>query len=107
MSADNWAHCPRCKARLLAELRASQAALDEAYGKVSLAEFDQMRDDYEKKAQTYGAPPESARTFREDYDFDGVEEGYVTASYRGSCSVCGLKLAFEHTETLDVKGDSS
>lgn len=86
MSADNWEVCPKCVA-------AAQAAADEAhaevyaqYGKVPPEEFDSLRD----------ALPvvnlDDHRTFREDYEIYGADEGEIEVSYSGNCSECGLHV---------------
>lgn len=69
MSADNWAVCPRC----IGEAR----SID--FGPI-VPEVDE----------------ELYRTFREDYEFYGADEGVVTASYSGHCRKCGLETDFEH-----------
>jgi hypothetical protein len=100
MSADNYASCPRCVRRAGETFHASRVRVSELYGKVPISEFMELmrkadsagvvfRDDYTTKAE------QIERTFREDYEFYGAEDGAVVASYRGECSVCGLKLSFE------------
>lgn len=105
MSADNWARCPRCVARDAADIEVRSAAVDKAYGSVSVAEFDEMREAL-AASRTHHDEYNSFRTFREDYEIYGAEEGEVTVSYRGGCSTCGLRLEFEHAHTLDVGGAS-
>jgi hypothetical protein len=63
VSADNWAACPSCAKAHDAEIAALDAAIADAYGKVSVAEFDQMRADRDEFVRT---PMEA--TFREDYE---------------------------------------
>jgi hypothetical protein len=86
MSADNWEICPQClaSARRAADARHAEAYAQ--YGKVSVAEFDALRADLAP------ADPEDYRTFREDYEFYGADEGEVTASYGGGCTECGLNV---------------
>ena len=95
MSADNWATCPRCEKRRTNELRESAAKVARAYGKVPVEEWDQMR---KEQADAEQVRPE--RTFREDYEFFGAEDGVVTASYRGNCMICGLTLEFEDRRVI-------
>lgn len=90
MSADNWAICPRCRARAAAVKDALIAKLAEAYGKVPVEEFDALRAEAEEPLHL-----ENLQTFREDYEFYGAEDGVVTASYSGSCKTCGLSLSFK------------
>lgn len=89
MSADNWAVCPRCEQHRQSQLKSERAAVASLYGTVPVEEFDAARTAF---AAVEAEPP--ARTFREDYEFYGVEEGTLCISYRGGCNVCGLK--FEH-----------
>lgn len=97
MSADNWAICPRCEANRQASIRVVEEGVAAAYGVVSVEEFDRMRADLEARR---AAEPE--HTFREDYEFWGVEEGVIKASYRGGCSACGLAHAFAIEQPLDL-----
>lgn len=95
MSADNWATCPRCEKRRTNALRESAAKVAKAYGKVSVEEWDQMRKEQADAEQVRPEP-----TFREDYEFFGAEDGAVTASYSGSCTICGLALQFEDKHVI-------
>lgn len=89
MSADNWAACPRCERTRQEELALARDQVSALYGKVPVAEFDAARDALARfEADTPG------HTFREDYEFYGVEDGVLHISYRGGCEICGLK--FEH-----------
>ena len=97
MSADNWAQCPRCLRKHQTELDEARAALDAAYGNVPVAEFDTMRETLAKREQ--GGID---NTFREDYEFYGVEEGTLHISYSGGCNVCGLSLKVNEERPLDV-----
>lgn len=89
MSADNWAVCPRCAKRHEAALVEGSERVAEAYGKVTVEEWDRMRAEQREAEQKV---PE--RTFREDYEFYGAEDGEVVANYSGSCTACGLTLNF-------------
>ena len=88
MSADNWAICPRCKARAAAEkeARIEQARL--AYGKVSQEEYAEL---VERSLEEIEVPT----SFREDYEFWGANEGVLHISYSGHCQDCGLALDFQ------------
>ena len=99
MSADNWTTCPKCKDTHSAKLAAMFAKVVEAYGKVTVAEFDALRANYDAAA----AKP-LPQTFREDYEFSGAAEGQVTADYHGSCSACGLEVAFDHSVAFYPEG---
>ena len=97
MSADNWARCPRCHARALAEFEKREKMIEAAYGQVSIEEFDLMRERLDNDREKH----ENAReTFREDYEFFGADQGVVTAKYSGECNVCGLKLKFEENHEI-------
>lgn len=97
MSADNWAQCPRCTAEGAAELEARGAAIQALYGAAPVDEFDKARRLLAEDTANFA---KRSPTFREDYDIDGAEEGTVTVSYRGSCSVCGLSLRFEDSHPI-------
>lgn len=98
MSADNWAVCPRCKARLRVEMETERARVDAAYGVLPVDEFDAMRAAFIARAKA--EPP---TTFREDYEFWGVEDGVLRIDYGGECQVCGLTFTHrsEHPIPLD------
>jgi len=103
VSADNWAVCPRCTARRLTEVARLQGKADAAYGVVSVAEFDALRSAAEEMRNQRPEP-----TFREDYEFYGVEDGILHISYSGGCKVCGLthKVVRAEPLTLDELGDT-
>jgi hypothetical protein len=90
MSADNWAKCPRCKARLGAEIARRGSEVEASYGQVPAAEYGQAVSDLAEMATT---PLEA--TFREDYEIYGADEGTVVVSYSGFCEVCRLTLTFK------------
>jgi hypothetical protein len=101
MSADNWAQCPRCLKRHEAAIAEAEAAVAASYGKVSVEEFDLARQRVEsKKAERL------EDNFREDYEIYGAEEGVVTVTYGGKCTVCDLSLTFKHEHPLDVDGSA-
>jgi hypothetical protein len=97
MSADNWAVCPRCEAARQAMLAARRVTVDAMYGKASVAEFDAAR---EELAAMEAKPP--GHTFREDYEFYGVEEGTLYISYSGGCKTCGLTFTHKSEHPLPV-----
>ena len=63
MSADNYAACPKCQAAHDDEVVKARAAVDAAYGKVSVEEFDRMRE----KANAMAGPIDNARGLRDRY----------------------------------------
>lgn len=91
MSADNWAHCPRCTAVALADFEARGQRVQASYGIAPVDEFDAAR---QRLADDKAAFERRHPTFREDYDISGAEEGAVSVSYKGECRECGLKLSF-------------
>lgn len=91
MSADNYAVCPRCRDREQARLDELGRRAQEAYGKVPVDEFDELRREADQVLDL-----EKLSTFREDYEFYGAETGEVVATYGGSCSECGLEVSFTH-----------
>ncbi len=100
MSADNWAVCPRCKERNAFLIKAAHDSAHAAYGKLPLADFDRLR----AEAAALEAEVEKLEpTLREDYEFYGVEDGEVIASYRGACTTCGLSVKFEHRHPFTFK----
>ncbi len=99
MSADNWAVCPQCLARAKKKYEANVLAVSEAYGKISVEQFDKQRD-------TLGEPPTEDTlepTFREDYEFGMTQDGEFYATYNGKCSECSFSHLFKHAEQLTVE----
>jgi len=93
MSASNWTTCPRCTAAAHAAKAAQLAAVDAAYGRVPVAEFDRLRAEA-------AVPVEVEYNVREDYEFYGFSEGKVVAVYGASCKTCGLSLEFKHEHAV-------
>ena len=87
MSADNWAVCPRCLAKAV---KAHMLLTGEIKGN------ETMSPDVKRLALSAipDVDPEDYRTWREDYEFSGVTTGWITASYSGSCTECGLSADF-------------
>jgi hypothetical protein len=100
----NWAMCPRCKTtREDAAAEAHRNAIA-AYGIVSVTKFDALRDEADRLSELIDNPPGAGqgRTFREDWEITGAEDGEVFVGYCGACTDCGLTLKFEHTHPLDI-----
>jgi hypothetical protein len=91
MSADNWAKCPRCQKALDGTVDTLTRRLADEYGKVSAAEYTDLQN---RLAEAVVKANAGSHTFREDYEIFGAEDGEVTVSYSGSCSVCGASLSF-------------
>lgn len=97
MSADNWAKCPKCTDLARVRVRNAEREANEVYGLVPAEEFQRLLDLARTAlngVEEYG----SYRTFREDYDIYGAEEGMVQVRYRGHCSVCGLTARVEQNQ---------
>lgn len=86
MSADNWAACPKCIAVAKGAADVKHAEVYAQYGKVSPEEFDRLRETLS------AVDPEDFRTFREDYEFYGADEGELQVSYSGGCTECDLRV---------------
>lgn len=99
MSADNWALCPRCKARKMAEFDKLRADVLAVYGEVDVAEFDRRRSAVEATIAAFDE--DTLFTFREDFEI-GINNfvpnrpgvAVVYACYGGSCGQCGLEHTF-------------
>jgi hypothetical protein len=96
MSADNWTTCPRCQRQHDENVAKAQEKADAAYGKVSVSEFDRLREAAQKLAET---PPK--QNMREDYDI-GFLDGTFWVDFRASCD-CGFRFEFKHSEEHDAK----
>lgn len=97
MSADNWAECPRCIRRAQAALAEQNETLRKAYQTLPMEEFVRLSAELKAKAEVLRP---DRRTFREDYEFYGAEDGAVRVSYRGECTVCGLFLSIEESHPI-------
>lgn len=97
MSANNWANCPRCHARRQRESAALVESARATYGQVPEADYLAA-----VRAAEQMASAQVVATFREDYEFSGVETGTLTISYYGSCEVCDLTLSVHETRELDL-----
>ena len=95
MSADNWAICPRCKAKKDVEAETRVKAAQDAYGKVSAEKYTQLLD-------AAKAPVAYGNSLREDYRLGIDEDGDFTVSYRGSCRDCGFSHEFKHEEQVPI-----
>ena len=94
MSADQWSVCPRCLTTAEKREREQRAAVVAMYGSVSIEEFDGARDAIEEVRD------EDYRTFREDFEVYGADEGTVNIDYSGRCTKCSLALSFITTRDI-------
>lgn len=103
MSADNWAICPRCKAKRDAELIAGEVLVGQQYGKIAPEEWDKLRAEVDALRKRIANPPSEDYRFREDYEVGVYSTGTFEVSYAGECRDCHLKKNFQHTETLNLE----
>jgi hypothetical protein len=87
VSADNWAICPKCLAKAVAEKEAARKRADDAYGKLPAVEWRKLADE---AAREIG--PNTS--LREDYWFSMGEGGQFEAKYRGDCQDCDFVFEF-------------
>lgn len=93
MSADNWRVCPKCKKTAEAKKAHEKAAVQKAYGEVSIVEFLLIRNKAEAVVQLED-------TLREDY-FIGIDEkGKFHVDYTGCCDECGLKHEYHYSQQV-------
>lgn len=91
MSASNWAICPACLNKAQTELERLYQEIQASYGQLPLEEFDALRTRH-----AAGINHDEFRTFREDYEFYGAEDGTVVATYSGHCQKCNVGTDFVH-----------
>lgn len=104
MSVDNWGRCPRCYRRAEVALEKQTEDVDASYGVVSIDVFEASRKAL-AQAEIDLDNPDNLRTFREDWDFSGLEDGLIEVHYRGSCAVCKLSVEFKHAQPIKGIGD--
>lgn len=85
MSSDRYSECPRCRHVAEEKKRLLQGKAAEAYGVLPYPDFEALRLESEKPL--YLEP-----TFREDWEFYGIEDGVLHAQYGGSCTHCNLRV---------------
>lgn len=88
MSADNWTYCPKCKAKDEARKASQLNEAEEAYGKVTAAEYADM-------IAAAREVIDLEETLREDYQI-GIHNGQFEVGYRCSCGVCGFCWSYKH-----------
>ena len=71
------------------------------YGQVTAEKFDELR------SALISPEEENFRTFREDYEFWGAEEGVVKYEYSGHCTKCELGLDFDGRRPIPSVEDGS
>ncbi len=99
MSASNWAICPHCVKRAEDARAAQIAATGASYGTVP------EQDYIEAVKAISDVRPEDYRTFREDYEIYGAQDGEVIVDYAGSCEKCDAHLRF--TDRHAIPGGAS
>jgi len=104
MSAKNWAVCPRCRARRQQTAQRLWDAAANAYGVVPRGEYERLYNAAAAYALRELNDDRAAnRTFREDYEITGADDGEVVINYSGWCTKCNLSLAIEHRHSLLVE----
>ncbi len=100
MSADAWATCPRCHAQRVSEKIAQKQAMDAAYGKVAVEDFDKIRAIAEAPLEEFG----NIEEMREDYEFYINEDGIFSADFKAKCKNegCGFKFTYHHDDNAFV-----
>ena len=94
MGADNWGICPKCKNLNDENNRKRVLDVGKKYGKIPAEE-------YIKLAAEANKPIKLETTLREDYEIGTDLDGEFSVNYSCSCSVCGFKHQFKHTEVLN------
>lgn len=95
MIVDNWAICPQCLHEAEKASDERLRAVEEGYGVIPREEWEALRAKAEESID-----PESLRTFREDWDIYGADEGVVNIHYSGGCGKCGTRAKFQYAETF-------
>lgn len=98
MSADNWRTCPQCLAQSTAAANAAFRKAADAYGKVSAADWEALRDAARELDKA-----EQKDTLREDYELGTTPSGEFYVSYSCACTECGFSHKFSHREQLKRK----
>lgn len=101
MSANNWTQCPRCYVTNLTKAKELDKAASEAYGKVPVEQFDELRDKARSFREAIVTDDKFSSSLREDWDL-GIHKGKFYVSYGASCSTCGFEFRYKHEETMKV-----
>lgn len=98
MSADNWAECPKCKAKRVADRKAVLDWLRTQYGKIDPDEFVSRTAEANK-------PFKGNPTLREDYEIGITEndkgDAVFSVSFGASCRECGFE--FNHSVEVPIQ----
>jgi hypothetical protein len=98
---DRMGVCPRCLSQAREKRAVEERRVAALYGSVSLEEFiEQHRMLPEVRHDLY-------RSFREVYEFSGVADGVIKASYSGFCDRCGLDVDLEASKQFwpELRGE--
>ena len=76
MSADNWTICPQCSKTYRSRAAVGKQALNDAYGKVSLEEYQNLQDNFHNVVKE---EDDLEETLREDYQ-QGIRQGTYSVS---------------------------
>jgi len=97
MSATNWAVCPNCVKQEIEFQNQEKKNAQEAYGKVSEAEYNEM------KARADTPRKLTAEHLREDYEVWIDKDLVFHFSYGCSCEVCGFTFSEKLEKKVKVK----
>lgn len=96
MGADDWSVCPACELKHKLRIEQMKRSLDEAYGKIPLAEFNTLQACLESEENKNLTP--SLQEYRDiglvDYKL------YVNIYLR--CNYCFLEYTYDKTEDLSA-----
>lgn len=95
MSADNWADCPKCKAKALAKQQELYANADNSYGEVLVEEYLELK----KKAETFFPHGDYSEVLREDYGLHIGDDGIFHVVYTADCSKCDFVFVFKESRS--------
>ena len=96
MSASNFSICPRCARRHRDKATVKRREADQAYGNLPLDDWKLLdRDALEAAVEDI-----TRKTFREDWEVFGAEDGEVVFNYGGHCEVCSLHVDIRHTVNI-------
>lgn len=96
MSADNWTTCPECRRLKDAKRQKLIKKAEEAYGKVSAAEYQRLLAEARVAVAPGTDEPEDNTTLREDYEIGVNTDGVLEISYGCSCRECGFSFSYKN-----------
>lgn len=103
MSDFKIGYCPRCSKNHREKVEKKREEVRKAYGQVSMEVWEKMRLELEKMRLGFDELQNemTGRSFRQESDFYGPEDGVITLKYYGRCQDCGLTVRFDHTHIIE------